>query len=144
MRKKKQSSPSIAFPKSKPKPSLTPIRKEVEDLAKLLAKHRANWICQKCLNGRRIEGSNCHGAHIIPVSHGNSLRFDVNNILCLCFHHHISWLHKNPLEGADWLRQTFPDRIKYIEERKNKIVKYKYEDYVNMKQLLLEELKQYE
>ena len=135
----------IGFPKpekhKKKKQGVTKIRKECEDLAKLIAKQRAGWVCQKCDNGVIISGSNCHGSHIIPVSHGNVLRFDPINILCLCFFHHRQWWHKNILEAADWFEKTFPERKIYIDERKNNIVKFKYEDYQNMKIELLQQVK---
>lgn len=120
------------------------IRKEVEDLAKLVAKIRAGWTCQKCNNGVRLEGSNCHGSHIIPVSHGNSLRFDPFNILCFCYFHHLRWWHKSPVEAGEWFNTNFPNRKRYTDERKNLSVKYKYDDYIRMKEDLLqiiEELK---
>lgn len=119
---------------------LSKIKEETEDLAKLLAKKLAGWKCEKCENGIIISGSNCHGSHIIPVSHGNALRFDPMNILCLCYFHHLSWWHKNPVEAGEWFNAKFPDRKKYIDERKNTIVKFKYEDYVVMKAQLLERI----
>ena len=121
------------FPKptKKKKQTTTKIRKEVETLAKRIAKERAGWICQRC--HKKVEGSNAHGSHIIPVSHGNVLRFDPMNILCLCYHCHINFFHKNPLDAVAWLQESFPERIEYVNSKKNNIVKFSYEDYVQMK-----------
>lgn len=93
------------------------IKKNVEDLAKKCAKKRDKYICQKC--GSHVEGVNAHGSHVIPVSASQYLRFDIDNIKCLCFKCHIGWWHKNPLEASDWFKTKFPDRYKYLEENKN-------------------------
>lgn len=112
--------------------NLKKIRKETEDLAKLVAKERAGWVCQVCENGIKITGSNCHGSHIVPVSKGNSLRFNPLNILCFCYHHHINWWHKNPVEAGLWFAEKFPQLKIYLDERKNLKVKIAYEDYQRM------------
>lgn len=107
------------------------IRKEVETLAKVKAKTRDKYICQHC--GKKVEGSNAHASHIVPVSHGNVLRFNPTNMICLCYHCHINWWHKNPMESADWFRAKFPDTWEYLKVEKEKIVKFELEDYQRMK-----------
>lgn len=113
---------------------LSKIRKEVETLAKLKAKKRDNYICQRCQ--KKVEGSNAHASHIIPVSHGNVLRFNPRNMICLCYHCHINWWHKNPMESAEWFKLVFPEVWEYLKKEKEKIVKFKLEDYQKMKDAL--------
>lgn len=112
------------------------LKKEIEDLAKLRAKERDGYICQKC--GKKVEGSNAHGSHVIPVSHGDALRFDLLNIKCLCYHCHINWWHKNPLEAAEWFKKTFPERSQYLEQHSEDVVKRTREDLELIKLTLWE------
>lgn len=49
----------------------------------------------------------------------------------LCYHHHIGWWHKNPLEAGDWFKATFPDRWDYLQRNKG-MIQLKYGDYVIM------------
>lgn len=113
---------------------LSKIRKEVETLAKIKAKTRDKYICQHC--GKKVEGSNAHASHIIPVSHGNVLRFNPMNMICLCYHCHINWWHKNPMESSEWFKQKFPEIWEYLKVEKEKIVKFTLEDYEKMKYAL--------
>jgi len=114
----------------KKKKSITKLKKELEDLAKLIAKTRDNYICQKC--GVKCEGSNAHGSHVIPVSQGNQFRFDTQNIKCLCYHCHLNWWHKNPIEACEWFKQKFPDRYEYLFGQARQSVIYKRHDYEEM------------
>lgn len=123
--------PTRAVKKKKRVKPLGKIRKEVEKLAKLVAKIRDKWTCQKC--GKKVVGSDAHGSHIIPVSHGNSLRFNPKNILCMCYHCHMNWWHKNPTEAGDWFSSKYPELKEYLNERKNDSVKFSYEEYEEMK-----------
>lgn len=106
------------------------IKKDLEDLVKLWCKKRDNYKCQKC--GVHVEGSNAHGSHVIPVSAGNQFRFDPLNIKTLCYHHHINWWHKNPIEAAEWFREKFPDRHEYLFGKPRKTVKFTRDDYAEM------------
>jgi len=92
--------------------------KELDDLAKTLAKERDNYTCQHC--GARCEKKNAHGSHVIPTSAGSRLRWDLQNIKCLCFHCHINWWHKNPTEAGEWYKNKFPERLAYLEAEKLK------------------------
>lgn len=103
--------------------SIGKLKSEIETLAKTKAKERDNYICQKC--NKKVEGSNAHGSHVIPVSHGDVLRFDLLNIKCLCYHCHLNWWHKNPTESGLWFKEKFPDRYAYLQEHKNDVVKRK-------------------
>ena len=112
------------------KPTISKLKKELSKLVKDFIKKRDNHTCQYC--GKKVEGNNCHASHIIPVSHGNVLSFDPLNMKVLCYHHHINWWHKNPMKSAEWFKQKFPERWEYLQNNKNKIVKWKINDYKEM------------
>ena len=88
------------------------IEKELDDISKLLAKHRDNWTCQHC--GRGGDKRQMHGSHVIPVSSGKRLRWDLSNIKCLCAYCHRRWWHGNPLEAWEWFQGKFPARADYL------------------------------
>lgn len=105
-------------------------KKKLLDLVKDFVKKRDNNICQFC--EKSVSGSNCHVSHVIPVSFGNVLSFDPINMKVLCYHHHLNWWHKNPLESAFWFINKFPDRYKYLESKKKEKVNWGIEDYKKM------------
>jgi len=87
------------------------------DIAKKFAKERDENICQK--TGDYVVGRNAHGSHVVPVSSGMSLMFDLNNIICLSSYQHIYWWHKDPLAANKWFKETFPKYYKYLEGHRN-------------------------
>ena len=117
------------------KKSVTKLKKELMILVKTAIKIRDNYTCQYC--GLKVEGSNCHASHVIPVSAGNRLAFDPLNLKVLCYHHHINWFHKNPLESGEWFRTKFPERWEYLKVHRNEVVHWKETDYIRM----IEEMK---
>lgn len=91
------------------------IKDELKTLITNIVKERDNSTCQYC--GKKVKGSNCHPSHVIPVSTcGLFLRYDKENIKILCFHHHINFWHKNPIEAGDWFKKKFPKRWKYLQK----------------------------
>ena len=68
--------------------------------------------CQRC--GKYVTGQNKHTSHVVPVSNGNYLRWDLLNVKLLCFHCHISWWHKNPCRAKEWFAEKFPARYDYL------------------------------
>ena len=104
-------------------------RKLIEKLDKICRKYvllRDKNICQKC--GKHVDKSGAHCSHVIPRSAGNYLRWNPMNLKLLCFHDHINWWHKNPLEAAEWFKKKFPHRLAYLEKRRHKIIKYSIGD----------------
>jgi len=91
------------------------IKDKLEKAVKLFVKERDNYICQRC--GKKVEGVNCHASHVIPVSRDGRMAFDPENLKVLCYHDHINWWHKAPLESGDWFRKKFPDRLKNLERK---------------------------
>jgi len=33
----------------------------------------------------------------------------------MCYHCHINWWHKNPIEAGKWFESKFPERLKELE-----------------------------
>jgi len=87
----------------------------LDGLCRQIVRQSTNGRCQKC--GKYVTGSNSHPAHIIPKGKGASfLRFDLRNILHLCFHCH-RWWHNNPIDSAMFLKDKFYDRWVYLHKR---------------------------
>lgn len=36
----------------------------------------------------------------------------------LCYHCHLNWWHKNPMEAAAWFQDKFPDRWKHLQAKR--------------------------
>ena len=110
--------------------SIAKQKKKTETAVKKYVKARDNYICQRCL--KKIKGSNAHASHVIPVSAGNQYRFDPLNLKCLCYHDHMNWWHKNPIEAALWFIKKFPDRYKYLFGKPKEKVKFTLEELIDM------------
>ena len=123
---------TIGFPKpsKKKKVTITKLKKILMELVKSTVRERDNHTCQHC--HKVVEGSNCQVSHVIPVSHGNRLAFDPMNMKILCYHCHLNWWHKNPIEAGQWFKDTFPKRWVYLEKHKNEKVDWKVFDYEEM------------
>lgn len=91
------------------KPSRSKIKKQLDKLVKDYVKERDDYTCQKC--GAKVTGSNCHASHIYPVGSCSLLQFEPLNLKVLCYHCHINWWHKNPIEADEWIKEKFPDRV---------------------------------
>ena len=95
------------------KPARKTLIKALDNLAKLVAKERDKWICQKC--GKEVHGKSAHGSHVIPVARGHRLRWENTNIKCLCSYCHRRFWHSNPVEAGEWFKAKFPKRWAAIE-----------------------------
>jgi 5-methylcytosine-specific restriction endonuclease McrA len=107
------------------------IRVKLDELVKTFVRKRDNYTCQRCL--KQVTGYNCHVSHVIPVSATLSLAYDPLNMKILCYFCHFHWWHKNPLEAAQWFKDKFPERWKYLKQRRK-------EPKVPIKDFQLEEL----
>lgn len=123
---------------SKPRKKTTPgrtINKKLDEAWSELVKLRAGGRCEYCGTTKAL---NSH--HI--YSRGNqTVKWDVENGVCLCVGHHVGIrfsAHKTPMDFAPWL-------IKHRGEDKVNMLKYKSKQTSHMtifeKELLLEELK---
>lgn len=108
----KPSVKKVKTPTKKRKESLTAAKKRLEILVKDYVKLRDNYTCQRC--DKVVEGSNCHASHVIPVSRSGYLQFEPLNMKVLCYHDHINWWHKHPIEAGQWYTEKFPERWEYL------------------------------
>lgn len=106
---------SIEKKPRKKKSNRQKLKKTLEHLVKEYVKKRDNYTCQRC--GKKVEGVNCHASHVIPVSRSSNLQFDPMNMKVLCYHDHINWWHKHPIEAGKWFTDTFPERWEYLEAK---------------------------
>lgn len=109
---------------------ISKLKEQLMILVKQKVKERDKYICQRC--GKQVDGKNCQASHVIPVSAGNILSFDELNLKVLCYHCHLNWWHKNPIEAGEWFKTKFPDRWEYLQANKNKLVHWKESDYLEM------------
>lgn len=110
---------------------------QLDKLSKQLVYQRDNYTCQHC---GKNDGRDYQASHVIPVSAGKKLRWDLLNMKVLCYHCHLNWWHKNPLEASDWFNRTFPDRAKYLEENRG-IYKFTEAELEELKADYTEQLK---
>ena len=89
--------------------------KKLDKLSKKVVYLRDDWTCQRC---GKNDGSDYQASHVIPVSAGNKLRWDTKNMKVLCYHCHLNWWHKNPMEAAEWFAKTFPERWEYLQDNR--------------------------
>ena len=108
-------------PKKK-KPSISSLKKKVDLVFKKFIRLR-DGKCLRCGTTQAL-----HASHTIPVSHGNRLRYDEENVITLCFHCHKAWWHAYPTESGKWFKKTFPKKHKYIERVKNERKKFTIEE----------------
>jgi hypothetical protein len=85
---------------------------------------RSREVCDRC---GKTESLAC--AHIIPRTN-HTLRWDIMNALCLCYSCHIFYAHKDPLGFVDYLMSKYPERMVYLQENRNKILKRTTDDYI--------------
>ncbi len=83
-------------------------------MAKKIIYLRDYGQCQYCFN--LVKGANAHTSHVFPKSTHGAIRYDLLNLKLLCYHHHINWWHKNPIESGKWFKEAFPDRMVYLEK----------------------------
>lgn len=99
--------------KRKPKTERKKLIEALDKASKEVVRTRDGNVCQHC--EKWVEGSARHVSHVIPVSAGMKLRWDPLNMKILCYHCHINWWHKNPMEAYEWFSTTFPERWEYLQ-----------------------------
>ena len=109
------------------------IKKKLEDrLWKLCMEYirlRDAFRCQKC--GKVVRGQGLHTSHVYCKKTYRSMKYDEQNLKCLCFYCH-KWWHNNPLESFGWFKDKFPERFEYLERRKVQLQKLTLYDLDNL------------
>jgi len=105
-------------------------------------KERAGYKCEYCGKEGRV---NSH--HIFSRSN-HSVRWDLDNGICLCVSHHVFGLfsaHKSPLEFADWIRERRGDEwYQKLRMKSKQIKKWSDEDKINRIKYLKDKTKEFE
>ena len=95
---------------------------------------RAKGKCERCGSTT----GQMQTAHIIGRSN-HTLRFDFQNVLCLCANCH-RWNHTYPLDFAEWVENKYPNRVRYLNINKNQLTKRNAQTYKELCELLQEKL----
>lgn len=107
-----------------------------------IIKYRAGNKCEYCGNARQL---NSH--HIYSRSH-LSLRWDLDNGVCLCALHHVLGnfsAHKDPIGFIDWLKESRGEEwLDSLRVKKNTIQKLTEDDKFQIVEQLKQELDKYE
>ena len=76
----------------------------LDDLCREIVRLIHNDCCYQCHT--KIYGQNSHPHHIVAKGKGASWRrFDLRNLVLLCFTHHRLW-HDNPTVSQPWWKST--------------------------------------
>lgn len=87
--------------------------------------------------------SNLQAAHIFPKGTYPKMRYNLNNVLTLCYRCHFHKWHKNPIEAGEWIRQELGlDSYNQLRLRANYVDKTPF-DYRLTKVFLENEIKKY-
>ena len=107
------------------KKSDSKLRKECVTLAKKIVRKLKNYTCDYC--HKKEPQVKTHGSHVYSEHQYKSMSADLDNIIVLCYTHHIggwnanepAW-HKDPLFMSDWFRTTFPAQYNSLKKRAQK------------------------
>lgn len=78
---------------------------ELDCLVHALVVARDGNCCLKCGGTERLAA-----AHIFSKGPYSRLRFELLNVLTLCYHCHIHWAHKSPHDFVEWIERMWPGR----------------------------------
>ena len=110
-------------------------------MAKKVIYLRDHGQCQRCF--KPVKGANAHTSHVLPKSTHGAIKYDPLNLKLLCYHCHINWWHKNPIESGKWFKEIFPDRMAYV-EKMPRLRSYRVDDLQEILEGLQIELKSLE
>ena len=77
---------------------------ELDELCREIVRLRDRGKCRKCGSGKQFQV-----AHIFSRSR-RSVRFDLDNLIGLCFRHHFYWAHRSPIEFTEWTRKEVGEK----------------------------------
>lgn len=110
--------------------------KKLDALARQVITTR-DKVCVRC---GKTEGLAV--AHCYPKGRYTRMRWELDNLLLLCYACHICWWHRNPIEAGQWFKDKFPDRYLWLRRRSQINDKSKI-DYLAQELYLTAELKKY-
>lgn len=109
-RKKRKINPKTGKREYRKKTPLRKLEDRADELTKEIVRLRASWICQKC-DKHITNKSDAHRAHIVSRSH-KILRWDLLNLLLLCFHCHQK--SHSEVETKDYIKKKWPVVYEYL------------------------------
>jgi hypothetical protein len=84
---------------------------------------RSIGYCEKC--GKR---ETLQAAHVKPKGKfRGSLKWDLQNGICLCYGCHLHWAHKDPLGFTEWFLGKYPQRYVFLSREARRINKLDYD-----------------
>jgi len=105
------------------KPSKKTLKNKLDKIVSEIVKNKG--CCERCY--KKASQVQLQTAHIFSRSN-LSVRWDLDNVLCLCASCHINFAHKNPIEFAEFVKAKLGE-TKYEElKRKANTIK-KWSDY---------------
>ena len=120
-----------------PKPRKVNFKKKAIESFSLLVRAKADFKCQfHCKLIEKGIPAPCACAGVMQCCHlisrkKLSLLFDPKNVICGCSGSN-TWAHFNELEWDKLWRRMFPERIYYLESKKNEVKHFKNWDYAIM------------
>lgn len=84
---------------------------ECDVLVRKLVLARDGYKCCKC-GGTNV----LQAAHILPKGHYPRMRFELLNVLSLCFRCHMYWAHRDPIGFTDWINEKYINRANVLKE----------------------------
>ena len=112
------------------KPTKSYLKNKADKLFSLFV--RSLDHCERCGSIKTLQA-----AHIYSRRYVN-LRYDIQNVMCLCAKCHFQW-HDSPLDSIIWFNQNYPERLEYLKKKRNIIKKWTIKDY----EKTIEEIKNY-
>lgn len=94
------------------KSPLKRLENKADNLTKEIVRLIYDWKCQKCDKHITLK-ADAHRAHIVSCSH-KILRWDLPNLLLLCFHCHQK--SHSDVEMKAFIKKKWPARYKYLYE----------------------------
>ncbi len=86
--------------------SVPKLKKKLDTIFSLKVRARDGFRCQKC---GKVEKHN-HCAHIF--SRNNlSVRYEMNNAICLCYYCHLMYAHREPVEFVLWVKNKIGEKL---------------------------------
>ena len=108
------------------------IKKPVKKVSKSILKYKADRLlskfirsldhCEKCGSLKNLQAAHVYSRRFV------NLRYDTQNLLCLCSKCHFQW-HDSPLDSIIWFNQAYPDRVKYLLKKKRILKKWTIDDF---------------
>ena len=90
-----------------------PSRTQLHKKAKVLFSKVVRLVghCEKCGGTENLQCS-----HVKSVGAHPSLKYNLDNAICLCYKCHLHWWHKEPTEAGLWFERNFPVRLAFLEK----------------------------